>query len=151
MGSSGQTERQVAEFQELFRLFDKDGDGRISITELGTAMRSLDQHPTDEELHTMISEVDTSGSGGIELGEFLRLMSKKIKEVDAEGELREAFKVFDKNQDGFISPNELKHVMANLGEKLTDKEAEQMIREADLDGDGLVNYDEFARIMLAMS
>ncbi|GJN35412.1 hypothetical protein PR202_gb24187 [Eleusine coracana subsp. coracana] len=42
----------------------------------------------------------------------------------------------------------LRHVMINLGEKLTDEEVEQMIREADLDGDGQVNYDEFVRMMM---
>ena len=44
---------------------------------------------------------------------------------------------------------QLRHVMINLGEQLTDEELEQMIREADLDGDGQVNYEEFVRIMLA--
>ncbi|EEC13003.1 calmodulin, putative, partial [Ixodes scapularis] len=64
-----------------------------------------------------------------------------MKETDSEEELREAFRVFDKNGDGFISASELRHVMTNLGEKLTDEEVEDMIKEADLDGDGLVNYD----------
>ncbi|GJM95224.1 hypothetical protein PR202_ga11934 [Eleusine coracana subsp. coracana] len=67
---------------------------------------------------------------------------------DADEELREAFKVFDKDQNGYISATELRHVMINLGEKLTDEEVEQMIREADLDGDGQVNYDEFVRMMM---
>ena len=68
-------------------------------------------------------------------------MSKKMKETDKEEELKEAFRVFDRNGDGFISAPELRLVMANLGEKLTDEEVEDMIKEADLDGDGLVNYD----------
>ncbi|PPS06835.1 hypothetical protein GOBAR_AA13816 [Gossypium barbadense] len=66
-------------------------------------------------------------------------------EVD---ELKEAFKVFDRDQDGFISANELRQVMMNMGERLTMEEAEQMIREADLDGDGVVSFDEFARMMM---
>lgn len=82
-----------------------------------------------------------AGNGTIEFGEFLFMMSKKMKETDSEEELREAFRVFDKNGDGFISASELRHVMTNLGEKLTDEEVEDMIKEADLDGDGLVNYD----------
>lgn len=53
---------------------------------------------------------------------------------------REAFRVFDRNGDGFISAPELRLVMTNLGEKLTDEEVEDMIREADLDGDGVVSY-----------
>ncbi|KAF9607026.1 hypothetical protein IFM89_030799 [Coptis chinensis] len=98
----------------------------------------------------MIGEVDLNRNGTIEFGEFLNLMAEKIKEVDADEELKEAFRVFDKDQNGFISANELRHVMISLGESLTDEEANQMIKEADLDGDGQVNYEEFVRMMLAV-
>lgn len=50
-------------------------------------------------------------------------------------------RVFDKNNDGLISSSELRHVMTNLGEKLSQKEADDMLKEADLDGDGMVNYN----------
>ena len=68
-------------------------------------------------------------------------MSRKSHDTDSQEELREAFKVFDKDGNGFISAAELRHVMTNLGEKLTDEEVDEMIREADVDGDGQVNYD----------
>lgn len=68
-------------------------------------------------------------------------MSRKLNDVDSEEELREAFKTFDKDGNGRISAAELRHVMTNLGEKLTDEEVDEMIREADLDGDGEVNYE----------
>ena len=51
------------------------------------------------------------------------------------------YRVFDKDGNGFISAAELRHVMTNLGEKLTDEEVDEMIREADIDGDGQVNYE----------
>ncbi len=70
------------------------------------------------------------------------MMAKKtLGNEGNEEELREAFKVFDKDGNGYISAAELRHVMTNLGEKLTEEEVEEMIREADLDGDGEVNYD----------
>lgn len=142
------TSEQIAEFKEAFSLFDKDGDGSITNKELGTVMRSLGQNPTEVELQDMINEVDADKNGTIDFPEFLNLMARKMRDTDSEEELREAFKVFDKDQNGFISAAELRHVMTNLGENLTDNEVNEMIREADIDGDGQVNYDEFVRMML---
>lgn len=119
----------------------------ITAAELGVVMRSLGQRPTEVELRNMVHMVDQDGNGTIEFDEFLIMMSRKLKDSDGDAELREAFRVFDKNGDGFISPTELQHVMTNLGEKLTEEEVDDMIREADVDGDGLVNYDEFVLII----
>ncbi|CAF3805544.1 unnamed protein product [Adineta steineri] len=130
------TEEQIAEFKEAFSLFDKDGDGTITTKELGTVMRSLGQNPTEAELQDMINEVDADGNGTIDFPEFLTMMARKMKDTDSEEEIREAFRVFDKDGNGFISAAELRHVMTNLGEKLTDEEVDEMIREADIDGDG---------------
>ena len=143
------TEDQIAEFKEAFSLFDKDGDGMITTKELGTVMRSLGQNPTEAELADMINEVDANQNGTIDFYEFLTLMAKKMKETDTEEELKEAFKVFDRDGNGFISASELRHVMTNLGEKLTDEEVDEMIREADVDGDGQINYEEFVRMMMS--
>ncbi|EPS74177.1 hypothetical protein M569_00573 [Genlisea aurea] len=139
------TDDQISEFKEAFSLFDKDGDGCITTKELGTVMRSLGQNPTEAELQDMINEVDADGNGTIDFPEFLNLMARKMKDTDSEEELKEAFRVFDKDQNGFISAAELRHVMTNLGEKLTDEEVDEMIREADVDGDGQINYEEFVK------
>uniref|UniRef100_A0A8C7S7W3 Calmodulin n=1 Tax=Oncorhynchus mykiss TaxID=8022 RepID=A0A8C7S7W3_ONCMY len=116
------TEEQIAEFKEAFSLFDKDGDGTITTKELGTVMRSLGQNPTEAELQDMINEVDADGNGTIDFPEFLTMMARKMKDTDSEEEIREAFRVFDKDGNGYISAAELRHVMTNLGEKLTDEE-----------------------------
>ncbi|KAL6847077.1 hypothetical protein ACP4OV_022930 [Aristida adscensionis] len=151
-------EEQISEFREAFAFFDKDGDGCITVEELATVMASLQgQRPGAEELREMIRDADADGNGTIDFAEFLALMARKTArdgggaaagDGEAEEELREAFKVFDKDQNGFISAAELRHVMISLGEKLTDEEVAQMIREADLDGDGQVNFDEFVRMMM---
>lgn len=143
------TEEQIAEFKEAFLIFDKDGDGSISTKELGTVMRSLGQNPTEEELEIMIREVDEDGSGTIDFKEFLGLIAKKMQDCDSEDDLVDAFRAFDIDGNGCISANELKYVLANVGEKLTEEEIEEMIRETDTDGDGLIDYKEFIRILIA--
>lgn len=91
-------------------------------------------------IHIFLSLLFT-GNGTIDFPEFLTMMARKMKDTDSEEEIREAFRVFDKDGNGFISAAELRHVMTNLGEKLTDEEVDEMIREADIDGDGQVNYE----------
>ncbi|KAK6633811.1 hypothetical protein RUM43_001402 [Polyplax serrata] len=142
------TEEQIAEFREAFNLFDKDGDGNITTKELGTCMRSLGQNPTEAEISDLICEVDVQGTGLIDFSSFVLIMAKKVKDVDNEEELREAFRIFDKEGNGFITAAELRHIMMNLGEKLTEEECDEMIREADVMGDGNINYEEFVTMMM---
>lgn len=148
----GITEDQLENFRKTYDMFDKDGDGSISIDELANVMRSLGQDPTQKELEDMMREVDEDGSGEIEFSEFMSMMARKVKEagtnVSGGEDWHEAFKVFDKDGDGFISCNELQFVMSNLGETLTDEEVREMIEEVDLDRDGMVNYPEFVRVMV---
>ncbi|CAN1270887.1 Calmodulin-like protein 8 [Linum perenne] len=142
-------EDQIQEFREAFCLIDANGDGFITVEELAMLIRTMDGHPKKQEVHDMISEADFLGIGAMNFHDFLNVMAGKMQE-NVGDELKEAFKVFDRDQDGFISPNELREVMMDLGEKLTEAEAEQMIREADSDGDGKVNYDEFATMMSSL-
>jgi calmodulin len=107
--------------------------GSIPISNLGHIMRSLGQNPTDAELADMTNEIDCDGSGVMDFPEFLTLMCRKMKDTDSEEEITEAFKVFDKDGTGLIDVSELRHVMTNLGEKLSEEEIDEMIREADLD------------------
>ncbi|KZV28109.1 calmodulin-like protein 11 [Dorcoceras hygrometricum] len=136
------------EIYEAFKLFDKDGDGKITREELGSVLGSLHQNLSVEELQDMIDEVDSDKNGTIEFPEFFNLVVKKMKETEANpDDLREAFNVFDRDQNGYISADELGHVMICLGEALTAEELELMIKEVDLDGDGQVNYEEFVKII----
>jgi len=134
---------QLAEFREAFSVFDKDGDGTISEKELGTVMRALGLNPTEEELTQMVQEVDTDGNGEVDFDEFCSMMIRRMEDEDGDEEILEAFQVIDRDGDGFISEADLKDLMTNLGEKVTEEELKDMIREVDLDNDGQVSFAEF--------
>lgn len=141
------TEEEKLEIREAFDLFDTDGSGVIDAKELKVAMRALGFEPKKEEIRKMIAEVDTDGSGTIDFEEFLGLMSSKMCERDSKEEMLKAFRLFDDDETGKISFRNLKRVAAELGESITDEELQEMIDEADMDGDGEINQDEFLRIM----
>ena len=140
----------MAEFKSAFSFFDKNGDGTITTGELGTVLRSLGQNPTEKELKDMVKELDEDGNGKIDFEEFLSIAKKMSRAKESDEELMEAFKVFDRDGDGFITAAELRHIMSNLGETLTDQEVDEMIRESDVDGDGRINYAEFVFMMRKM-
>ncbi|XP_067586302.1 calmodulin-like protein 3 [Pseudorca crassidens] len=143
------TEEQVAEFKEALSPFDEDGDGAISTRELGTVLRSPGQKPTEAELQDLVGELDRDGSSTVGFPELLGLMARKVKGRDAKDQMREAFCVFDKDGNGLMGTAELRHVMTRLGEKPRDQEVDEMIRATDVDGDELVRYEVFMRLLVS--
>lgn len=81
------------------------------------------------------------GNGVIDFEEFLEMIVKEMNKTDTEEEMREAFKIFDRSGNGFITAKELKHGMVYMGERLSDEEVEEMMREADSDGDGRISFE----------
>ncbi|MBN3272311.1 CETN1 protein, partial [Polyodon spathula] len=135
------------EIREAFDLFDTDGSGYIDVKELKVAMRALGFEPKKEEIKKMIVEIDKEGTGKIDFNDFLAVMTHKMVEKDSKEEILKAFRLFDDDETGKISFRNLKRVAKELGENLTDEELQEMIDEADRDGDGEVNEQEFLRIM----
>ena len=138
------------QYQDAFEIFDKDKDGTISAKELANVMETLiGQKPSMDEINSMIKEVDLNSDGKIELEEFITLMMKNNPDSQQEEEVINAFGVFDKEGNGLIQTDELKHIMMTIGDKMTEVEADEMIHEADIDDDGVINYEEFVRMMMA--
>lgn len=141
------SEEQRNDIKEAFDLFDTSGTGVIDIKELKVAIRALGFEPKKEEIKKMIADIDKDGSGKLSFSDFLALMTVKMAEKDTKEEILKAFRLFDDDETGTISFKNLKRVAKELGENLTDEELQEMIEEADRDGDGEVNKEEFLRIM----
>ncbi|KAH1003088.1 hypothetical protein HUJ05_011031 [Dendroctonus ponderosae] len=135
---------QMKEFREAFRLFDKDGDGSITKEELGRVMRSLGQFARTEELQQMLQEefLDMAWTAGAGTDP-----DQVLSREEEEKELRDAFRVFDKHNRGYITASDLRAVLQCLGEDLSEEEIEDMIKEVDVDGDGRIDFYEFVNAL----
>lgn len=129
-------------------LIVSDGNGSISATELASILKKMGTEASESELKDMIHEIDVDGDGEIQFEEFLLLFSRhKKNQLPEDEELRQAFKVFDADGNGTISKVELKRVMDMLGEKLNDAQIDEMMKEADTNGDGEIDFGEFKKMM----
>uniref|UniRef100_A0A7S0YEH7 EF-hand domain-containing protein n=1 Tax=Polytomella parva TaxID=51329 RepID=A0A7S0YEH7_9CHLO len=137
-----------ATYKEAFTLFDTDGDGFITTKELGTVMRALGKSPTEAEIKAIISDVDPDGRGFIDFNEFEKIMARDIRSYNNEQELNAAWKVFDKQGHGFIPTSELRHILSNIGEKLSPAEVNDLVAEADPENKGQITYESFMKAML---
>merc|ERR1711860_253968 len=115
--------------------------------ELLQVMRSIGQNPTEDEILEIVMESDLNGDGTIDFKEFVDMMQRKSSEADQTEALREAFRIFDKDKSGYIEAREIALTAQALGEALSEAELREFMAEADLDGDGRLNYNEFVKIM----
>lgn len=148
----------ISEMKRVFDTYDENGDGYICKSELERFMRKLDVDVSEEEILYMIDSVDVNRDGCVDFEEFLELHTS-LAERDQEGcgaeqhdedaELLEAFQVFDRNQDGFISETELQTVLRNLGINpgVKVQDCQRMISAVDRNNDGQVDFSEFQQLM----
>merc|ERR1712022_41250 len=141
------SDEQLDEIREAFSLFDSDASGMIDVRELKAAMRALGFEVQNEELKKMVTDVGHGGNGTIEFAEFLMMMTAKMGEKDTREDIEKGFKLFDDDNTNKISFRNLARMAEELGENIDDEELQDMINQADRDGDGEINIDEFYRIM----
>ena len=141
------TEQEICELHEAFNIFDIDSDGTIPISQLGMLMNALNQYP--EKLEEIKKSIDKENKGQINFNQFLKIMAKRIKNVnnDEEKKLKNLFISLDRNKNGLISLHEIKYIVMHSEEKFSDKDIETLMKEADTDGDGLISFEEFMTIM----
>ena len=110
-------------------------------------MTGLGYNPTEAEIEEMVAMLDSNKNGKIDFDEFLGMVSRKMKVGATDEEIKDTLRVFDKDCNGFISAAELRQALANFGQKLSEKEVDEIIKEVDFDGDGQIDYAEFVSMM----
>merc|ERR1712007_89116 len=106
-------------------------------------MMTLGFYPTEVELQNMIAEIDIDRNGTVNFPEFFIMMSKWTEANQKDDDIENAFKFFDKDGDGSLTTAEMRYVMNNIGERVTEDELAAILKYGDKDGDGQINYDEF--------
>ncbi|KAJ9141011.1 hypothetical protein P3X46_031596 [Hevea brasiliensis] len=163
MNTTSCNSKNNGELKSVFTTFDKNGDGFITKQELRESLKNVRIFMTEKEVEEMVAKVDSNGDGLIDYEEFCLLCEDFIGcggqelgdeggnngRAEGEGDLKEAFDVFDRNKDGLISMEELGLVLSSLGlnEGKRIEDCKEMIRKVDMDGDGMVNFNEFKRMM----
>jgi calmodulin len=151
--------------QKAFNCFDSGKTGSISVDTVADILRLMGQPFNKQILDELIEEVDEDSewsrrrndkleswnislslleSGRLEFEEFVQLAAKFIVEEDEEAmakELREAFRLYDKEGNGFIPTTCLKEILRELDDQLSDEDLDNMIQEIDSDGSGTVDFD----------
>lgn len=138
------------EVKKIFSKFDKNGDGKISCSELKDILHALGSMTSSEEVERIMSEIDKDGDGFISLDEFAEFHLGGSSSNDSQSytrELRDAFDLYDLDKNGLISASELHAVLKRLGEKCTLVDCSKMISAVDVDGDAHVNFEEFKNMM----
>jgi len=144
----GWSDEQIEEFKQAFYSFDEDGEGTIGRSELGDLLEALGENLSSNEVDEMMKAVDEDGSGQIDFDEFLGMMQKKMSTDWIDEEVKDSFALLDKDGSGLISADELRHVVTDFCGKLSEAEVNDLLSEADITGDGLLSYEEFAKIMM---
>jgi centrin-1 len=143
----GLDDEQIEELREAFNLFDTEHSSTIDARELKAALRALGFEVKKEDVRRMLSDVGKDPSTPIDFNDFQEMMRGRMPDKNSRAEIDKVFALFDEDETGKISFRNLKRISAELGENLTDEELKEMIEEADRDGDGLINPEEFYRVM----
>jgi len=133
-------------YKEAFSLFDKRGTGRVPIDALGDLLRACGQNPTLAE----IADLEKQAGGDFDFPTFTSLLNRPsgFRDPGDPATYTRGFQVFDKDLTGFIGVGQLRYILTNLGEKMSDEEVDELLKAVDVSG-GEVNYVELVRTILA--
>jgi len=135
-------------YKESFSLFDKRGTGRVSLDSLGDLLRACGQNPTLAE----IRDLEKQAGGDFDFDSFSKILNRPngFRDPGEPEEYCRGFQVFDKDMTGFIGVGQLRYILTNLGEKMSDDEVDELLKGVNVDtSSGEVNYVELVRTILA--
>ncbi|XP_054716092.1 calcium-binding protein E63-1-like isoform X3 [Uloborus diversus] len=148
----GLSESQVKELKTAFCMLDKNQDGRVNLSEMKMMLSNLGIKIEDCVVEALISQASERDDGLVSEEEFLGWMASQEEiggqEDDIMEDLLAAFRVFDKDGNGYITKDELKMAMDIIGEPVTEVQLDEMLKATDIDHDGRINYEEFVKILL---
>ncbi|XP_050430515.1 troponin C, isoallergen Bla g 6.0101-like [Adelges cooleyi] len=143
---------QLKVLRKAFDTFDTEKKARITCDSINTILDMLG-HATDAAtVRNIVQEIDHQGAGTLSFDQFCTLASKFMTEEEEDSEaikteLREAFRLYDKEGNGYITTEVLREILSELDNNMSDEELDQMIDEIDADGSGTVDFDEFMEVM----
>ncbi|XP_066981495.1 troponin C-like [Macrobrachium rosenbergii] len=143
-------EDQIEALRKAFDSFDTEKQGFITADTVATILRMMGVKISDKNLAEVIADTDEDGSGKLEFEEFVDLAAKFLIEEDEEAlkaELKEAFRIYDKEGNGFITTDVLREILQEIDNKLTPADLDGIIEEVDEDGSGTLDFDEFMEMM----
>jgi len=144
---SSLTDAQIEEIREAFHLYDTERSGFVTIRQLGGVMRALGEILTEAEIYNLANETDLDFGGQVQFKDFLYVMSKRLEEQNSLVSLKQAFKIFDRNEVNSFTILDIRAVMTNLGEKMSDSDLQEMFQDIDMDKDGKISFNEFVAAM----
>ncbi|NWI13701.1 CALL4 protein, partial [Crypturellus soui] len=133
------------EFKECFSLYDKKQKGKIRAGDLLVVMRCLGASPTPGEVqrHLHLHKIDRNAE--LDFSTFLNIMYRQMKQEEPEREILTALTMIDRQRRGVIAAAELRAKLTRLGEKLSEEEVDDLLKEAKVAPNGTIKYEEFVR------
>ncbi|KAH7566467.1 hypothetical protein ACOSP7_022972 [Xanthoceras sorbifolium] len=131
------------ELREVFRHFDGDGDGKISALELRSYFGSIGEYMSHEEAQGAIDDLDSDGDKLLDFQDFMKMMKPEGDDDD----LKKAFEMFELEKKGCITPKGLQMMLNRLGDTKSYDECVAMIQVYDVDGNGVLDFQEFYQMM----
>ena len=162
MASSQISSQSATNYKEAFSLFDKRGNGRVSLDSLGDLLRACGQNPTLAEIRDLEKNVGGdcttihlrqethTDNPLVDFDSFSKVLNRPggFRDPGEPEEYCRGFQVFDKDMTGFIGVGQLRYILTNLGEKMRDDEVDELLKAVDTSS-GEINYMDLVRTILA--